>query len=107
MRAERSLVENGPNPVMETVSPAARVSEMVTNMAPTAVSASVLDMEVGAATRAHSSGLFILLGVGLKLSTPGVPRTVYAGTRYAVAGHIGPVGANFITKCRISASSFV
>ena len=46
-------------------------------------------------------------GVGLKLSTPGVPRTVYAGTRYAVAGHIGPVGATFITKCRISASSFV
>ena len=49
----------------------------------------------------------IALGVGLKLSTPGVPRTVYAGTRYAVAGHVGPVGATFITKCRMSASSFV
>ena len=64
VRAERSLVENGPNPVMETVSPAARVSEMVANMAPTAVSASVLDMEEGAATRAHSSGLFILFALG-------------------------------------------
>ena len=64
VRAERSLVENGPNPVMETVSPAARVSEMVANMAPTAVSASVLDMEEGAATCAHSSGLFILFALG-------------------------------------------
>ena len=37
---------------------------MVANMAPTAVAASVLDMNVGVATRAHSSGWFILFALG-------------------------------------------
>ena len=65
-RAERCLMVNVPNPAMATVSPAARASAMAENMALTAVSASVRNMDAAAA-RDNSSDLFIPVSPGRRL----------------------------------------